>query len=135
MAKIQPISSWQNGEEKLGTEFELTIVYDNLSSLARFAYQIATEQVSHTETVIITPEIPAYDEIIDGETIHHDAIPAVTEDVTIIDESSQILVTGNLTIEGIDYQTWDNDPSANQWAYNWAAAQLNLVLIPNQTFA
>lgn len=52
----------------------------------------------------------------------------VTEDqtTTIVDT----LTFGNLTLAGEEYQTWDADPSANEWAYNWAAAQLNLVLIP-----
>jgi hypothetical protein len=40
------------------------------------------------------------------------------------------VIQGPLTIIGEDYLTWDADPSANSWAYNWAAGQLNLVLIP-----
>ncbi len=49
-----------------------------------------------------------------------------TQTTTIID----VLTFGNLTLQGEEYQTWDADPSANAWAYNWAAGQLNLVLIP-----
>lgn len=49
-----------------------------------------------------------------------------TQSTTTVD----VLAFGNLTLEGAEYQTWDADPSANEWAYNWAAAQLNLVLIP-----
>lgn len=49
-----------------------------------------------------------------------------TETTTIID----ILTFGNLTLSGEEYQTWDSSVSANDWAYNWAAGQLNLVLIP-----
>ena len=49
-----------------------------------------------------------------------------TETTTIVD----ILTFGNLTLQGEEYQTWDADPSANSWAYDWAAIQLNLVLIP-----
>ena len=45
---------------------------------------------------------------------------------TVIDT----LTFGNLTLQGEEYQTWDADPSANEWAYEWAAGQLNLVLIP-----
>lgn len=41
-----------------------------------------------------------------------------------------VLTFGNLNLGGEEYQTWDADPSANAWAYNWAAGQLNLVLIP-----
>jgi hypothetical protein len=39
-------------------------------------------------------------------------------------------VSGKLGISGQDYIDWDASPSANQWAYEWAAGQLNLVLIP-----
>ena len=41
MAKtIQPVSSWQNGEEKEATVFVLTSTYDNLSTTANFQYQL-----------------------------------------------------------------------------------------------
>lgn len=43
---------------------------------------------------------------------------------------TQVLVDGNLTLDGVDYQSWDADPSANAWAYNWAIAKLNLELLP-----
>ena len=98
--KIQPISSWINGQEKLGTEFNLYIVNDNLSTSATFYYSISTEEVSHLE-----------------------------EDVKVIDAYSEKLVDGNLTMDGADYQTWDADPSANEAAYVWAASKLNLVLV------
>jgi len=39
------------------------------------------------------------------------------------------LQNGNININGQDYLDWDASPSANEWAYNWAANQLNLVLI------
>ncbi len=41
----------------------------------------------------------------------------------------EILQDGNLTIDEQDYQLWDSNPSANQYAYNWAAEQLNLIII------
>jgi hypothetical protein len=41
-----------------------------------------------------------------------------------------LVLSGYLPIDGKDYQDWDSSPSANDWAYNWAAAKLNLVLIP-----
>ena len=44
-------------------------------------------------------------------------------------QSMQILQDGNLTIEGEQYEQWDSNPSANQYAYNWAAEQLNLIII------
>jgi hypothetical protein len=88
--KISPISSWQNGQEKQGTEFNLRIINDDLSTFAQFYYSISTEQTE--------------------ETI------------------SQVLVDGNLTLSGADYQTWDSSVSANEWAYNWAATQLKLTI-------
>ena len=134
---ILPVKSWQNGQEKEATEFNLRIVSDNLSTNATFYYSLSSVTISHTETKVVTPEIPAWDEntIVDGEVvvIHHDAVPEVTEQVTIIDSYEQMLVEGNLGIDGADYQTWDADPSANAWAYNWAAAKLNLVLVPEVT--
>jgi hypothetical protein len=39
------------------------------------------------------------------------------------------LQDGNLTIDGQSYQTWDAEPLANEWIYNWAALQLNLTII------
>ena len=88
--KISPISSWQNGQEKQGTEFDLRIINDNLSTSATFYYSISTEQ---TEESI-----------------------------------SQVLVDGNLTLDGADYQTWDSSVSANEWAITWALEKLNLTL-------
>jgi hypothetical protein len=88
--KINPISSWQNGQEKQGTEFKLSLISDNLSTSAQFYYQIQTEQ---TENYI-----------------------------------TQVLVDGNLNLDGEDYQNWDANPSANEWAITWALEKLNLTL-------
>jgi hypothetical protein len=88
--KISPISSWQNGQEKQGTEFILRIINDDLSTSASFYYSISTEQTE--------------------------------------ENVSQVLVDGNLTLNGADYQAWDSSISANQWAYNWAANKLNLTI-------
>lgn len=54
----------------------------------------------------------------------------VSEETDVVNYRPEILSFGNLTIEGADYQNWDASPSANEWAYEWAAGQLNLVLIP-----
>lgn len=98
MAKtIEPISSWQNGEEKTATQFVLTSNYDNLSTSANFQYQL-NETMPDPPTP--TP-FPMYN----------------------------VLVTGSLTISGQDYLDWDAATDANEWAYTWAAAQLNLVII------
>ena len=97
--KIQAISSWQNGQEKLGTEFNLRIINDNLLDSASFYYNICSEEVSHTENV------------------------------KIITTYAQQLVDGNLSISGQDYQDWGKATDINLWAYEWAAAKLNLVLV------
>ena len=39
------------------------------------------------------------------------------------------LQDGNLTMNGQTYQEWSATPDANTWAYDWAAAQLNLSII------
>lgn len=49
------------------------------------------------------------------------------------EQSSQILISGYLNINGQDYNDWDASVSANEWIYNWAADQLNLVLIPESS--
>jgi hypothetical protein len=46
-------------------------------------------------------------------------------------EKPVLVLSAYLTIDGQDYQDWDSSPSANDWVYNWAAAKLNLVLIPD----
>lgn len=100
MAKtIQPISSWQNGEEKEATQFVLTSSFDNLSTNANFQYQL--NQIVPTPDPTPTPTMQMYN----------------------------TLVTGSLTISGQDYLDWDAATDANEWAYTWAAAQLKLTII------
>lgn len=41
-----------------------------------------------------------------------------------------IVFKGNLTINEPDYTTWNNDPDANDWIYNWSLNQLNLTQVP-----
>jgi hypothetical protein len=38
------------------------------------------------------------------------------------------LVNSSLSISGQDYLDWDAATDANEWAYNWAAAQLKLTI-------
>ena len=53
MAKtIEPISSWQNGEEKQATVFVLTSNYDNLSTSANFQYQLSEVYLSSGYSVL-----------------------------------------------------------------------------------
>lgn len=39
------------------------------------------------------------------------------------------LVDGNIVMTGENYIAWNNVPTVNQWAYNWAASELNLTII------
>jgi hypothetical protein len=53
MAKtIEPISSWQNGEEKQATVFTLASSYDNLSTTANFQYQLSEVYLSSGYSVL-----------------------------------------------------------------------------------
>ena len=54
------------------------------------------------------------------------------EAVTILQNhktDTQIMQDGNITMDGEAYKLWDNNPSINEYAYNWAAEQLNLIII------
>ena len=125
--KIQAISSWQNGQEKLGTEFNLRIINDNLLDSASFYYNICSEEVSHIATNIIAPP-SILTTILDGVETETE-VPEVTENVKIVTTYAQQLVDGNLSISGQDYQDWGKATDINLWAYEWAAAKLNLVLV------
>jgi hypothetical protein len=102
--KIQPVSTWQNGQQKEANNFVLSSSWDNFLNAATFSYQLQN---------VIEITIEPQENYATGTQINTD-----------------ILVVGNLYIDGQAYQDWDASPSANQWAYDWAAAQLNLVLIP-----
>lgn len=102
MAKtIEPISSWQNGEEKIATQFVLTSSYDNLSTAANFQYQLNELIPTPDPPTPIDPKFPMYNQ----------------------------LVSGSLSISGQDYLDWDAATDANEWIYTWAAAQLKLTII------
>ena len=101
MAKtIQPISSWQNGEEKQATVFVLSSSYDNLSTNASFQYQLNEVVTPPTPPPAPGPMYPMYN----------------------------TLVNSSLNISGQDYLDWDAATDANEWAYTWAAAQLKLTI-------
>lgn len=93
--KIQPITTWFNGEPQTASNFTLISINDNFTSSAVLYYELQKEIVNE-----------------------------VSQDVTY-----ENLITANLDINGADYQEWSATPDANTWIYNWAANQLNLVLI------
>jgi hypothetical protein len=45
------------------------------------------------------------------------------------EQSSQTLVSGELSINGAEYAEWDAEINANEWIYNWAANKLGLTII------
>jgi hypothetical protein len=45
---------------------------------------------------------------------------------SLLSENNEQLSAGNLFMDGKDYQDWQND----QYAWNWAATKLNLELLP-----
>jgi hypothetical protein len=64
MAKtIEPISSWQNGEEKQATLFQLNSSFDNLATTANFQYQL-TEIISTTTPP--TSDSTTYNNLVSG---------------------------------------------------------------------
>lgn len=46
----------------------------------------------------------------------------------LLDADATKLADGNLTMGEPQYDQWDTQPDANQWAYEWAATQLNITL-------
>lgn len=113
--KIQNVQIWKNGQLKEANNFELSISNDNMATTCIFYYEL--QNLTETVTPVVT------------ETVDSEGNPVTTTN-DVINTNKEILAFGNLTLGGEEYQIWDADPSANQWAYDWAAGQLNLVLIP-----
>jgi hypothetical protein len=49
--------------------------------------------------------------------------------VSLDEQTSQTLVSGDITINGDDYAAWNTSIDANAWIYNWAANKLGLTII------
>jgi hypothetical protein len=71
------------------------------------------------------------DNLIDSASFQYQLI----EEIIISPEEikSQTLIIGTLSINGADYAQWDAEIDANAWIYQWAADQLNLVLLPESS--
>ena len=106
---------WQNGQQKEANTFIMRIVNDNLETSCNFYYEL-----QNVQEVITQIEVTTTSEDGTKSTSMQDEVTTTTD----------ILTFGNLTLQGEEYQTWDSTTSANEWAYDWAAGQLNLVLIP-----
>jgi hypothetical protein len=46
----------------------------------------------------------------------------------LLDADASKLADGNLTMGEPQYDQWGAQPDVNQWAYEWAATQLNITL-------
>jgi len=67
------------------------------------------------------------DNLLDSATFQYQLIEEIIIEPN--QNNSQTLLTGILSISGADYAQWDAEIDANAWIYNWAASQLNLVII------
>jgi hypothetical protein len=68
-----------------------------------------------------------YDNLIDSASFKYQLIELII--ISPDEQSSQTLVTGQLVINGADYEQWDAEVDANAWIYQWAADQLNLTIV------
>ena len=64
----------------------------------------------------------SYDNLIDSATIRYQLIK-------LDEQSSQTLVSGELSINGDDYESWNASTDANAFIYDWAATKLNLTIV------
>jgi len=99
MKEIQPVTIWQNGEEKQAIYFLLNSINDNLSTSATFVYYL------YASVSLDGPFMSSY------------------------------ISTGNIGMSGEEYQEWGSQSGVdiNEWAYEWAAGKLNLVIVGEVT--
>ena len=53
---------------------------------------------------------------------------SVTIYYQLLSEENQQLQTGNLTLEGFDYEAYNTSPDGNEYIYQWTATQLGVTL-------
>ncbi len=56
--KIQPVSTWQNGQEVFATEFTMVSSYDNLIDQANFSYCLSRVVEDGTLYPLINAQMP-----------------------------------------------------------------------------
>ena len=54
---------------------------------------------------------------------------SVTIYYQLLSEENQQLQTGNLTLEGFDYEAYNTSPDGNEYIYQWTATELGVTLI------
>lgn len=67
------------------------------------------------------------DNLIDSATFLYQLIELII--ISPDEQTSQTLISGQLAINGADYEQWDAEVDANAWIYQWAADQLNLTIV------
>jgi hypothetical protein len=67
------------------------------------------------------------DNLIDAATFKYQLIEEII--ISPEEQTSQTLLSGELSINGEEYALWDAEIDANAWIYNWAANKLNLTII------
>ena len=67
------------------------------------------------------------DNLIDSASFKYQLIELII--VSPEEQSSQTLISGELSINGDDYAAWNSSVDANHWIYNWAANKLGLTII------
>ena len=47
----------------------------------------------------------------------------------LLNEDTKSLQAGNLSLSGVDYETYNSSADGNQYIYEWSATQLGVVII------
>ena len=67
--------------------------------------------------------------ISDGDNLQTSATFIYVLYANEMDMQGNQLASGELTMDGVDYQNYSSSPTSNDFAYNWAAGKLNLTII------
>ena len=67
------------------------------------------------------------DNLIDSASFRYQLIELIV--ISPEEQSSQTLVSGELSINGFDYESWNASTDANAFIYDWAATKLNLTIL------
>jgi hypothetical protein len=62
-------------------------------------------------------------------SINDNLVDSVTFYYQLFSATNQQLADGNLTMTGADYTTYSSSATSNDFAYQWGATQLNLILV------
>lgn len=62
-------------------------------------------------------------------SVYDDFVSTATLYYQLLSSDNLQLTQGNQTIDGTEYQSWNNDPNANEWIINWSASKLGLILV------